>query len=62
MQGYSGIANLMLALLGLVTILLVITYPLLERKIDEVAFKTNKMFHEKHSDEKEVISHDDRDV
>lgn len=62
MQGYSCIANLMLALLRLVTLVFAITYPLLERKIDEVAFKTNKMFHEKHSDEKEVISHDDRDV
>lgn len=62
MQGFSSIANLILALLGLATLILVVVYPLLERKVDEVAFKTNKMFHEKHSDEKEVISHDDRNI
>lgn len=42
MQGFSSIANLILALLGLAILILVVVYPLIERKVDEVAFKANK--------------------
>lgn len=47
MEKYGSIANLILALLGLATLILVVVYPLIERKIDEVAFKTNKKAHKK---------------